>query len=47
MCIRDRVTTAEGRAVTASASNAVKNPRLNQMVTVHYDAENPERFAVD
>ena len=40
-------TTAEGRAVTASASNAVKNPRLNQMVRVHYDAENPERFAVD
>jgi len=40
-------TTAEGRAVTASASNAVKNPRLNQTVTVHYDAENPECFAVD
>ncbi len=40
-------TTAEGRTVTAAASNAAKNPRLNQTVTVHYDAENPERFVVD
>lgn len=40
-------TTAEGRTVTAAASNAAKNPRLNQTVTVHYDTENPEHFVVD
>lgn len=40
-------TTADGRAITAPASNASKSPRLNQSVTVFYDPADPRQFVVD